>query len=202
MTRPTILLDVDGVLRNFARPALIYAKVLGGAVGVEPDTLSSYDIASLIPESARDRWWKHVSGRGFCAQLQPYPGAAQVVAELRDLGNVVALTAPMRDGMTWEYESRRWLREHFKFHADDVISAPGKWWVQGEFFADDLAHNLVRWRDRCRWRNRVFLIERSYNAEHRDQFPRGSLRDFATYVREYLATQEQYPASKQENATP
>jgi 5'(3')-deoxyribonucleotidase len=206
---PVILLDVDGLLRDFATPALGWAHLLGADRSITADTLTTYDIASLLHHTVRERWLYQVSKRGFCASLKPYPGTRKLVEQLRELGDVVAVTAPMPGGATWESESRAWLREHFGFQRDDVLSGSGKHWVGGDFFADDTATHLASWAFRwegahpsINYANRCFLIERPYNVDGACAFPRGSLGDFVTYVRGFLQARRHLRLATPASAAP
>jgi 5'(3')-deoxyribonucleotidase len=187
MNRPTILIDVDGVLADFATPAVRWACALGAPDTLDARTLTHYDIAGYVPEQNRRKWWERVTGRGFCAALKPYTNAAESVLKLQRIGDVVAVTAPM-DSPHWEYERRVWLKDVFGFHRENVISTSGKYHVPGDFYADDSIDHLTKWTFRWRATRRAFLIDAPYNVRTHINVARGSLPDFVTYVREYLAT--------------
>ncbi len=190
--KPVILCDVDGVVCDFVTPALKWAHLLGADGAHTPQTLDRYDIASLLPSGdVRERYWQRVTSSGFCAALQPYPGTRELVDELRTLGDVVALTSPMSTGMTWAHERAVWLRDHFSFERDHIISTSGKWFVPGSFFADDSLEHLRLWEARWRLPNRAWLVDAPYNLAERTHMPRGSLRDFVGYVRTFLQTQHE-----------
>lgn len=183
----TILLDVDGVLADFCTPAMRWAHALGADPSITADTLGTYAIDSLLHHTKRERWWTRVTARGFCLSLQPYPDAKRAVSQLQMLGDVVAVTAPMHSPH-WADERRVWLRDHFGFDAHDIVSTAGKYWVGGDFFADDSAVHLAKWSMRWNTPNRAFLIDRPYNLAGDCAYPRGSLSDFVTYVRGFLQT--------------
>jgi 5'(3')-deoxyribonucleotidase len=188
-----ILLDVDGVLADTCTAMMRWAHALGADPAITADNLGTYEVESLLADdNARARFWQRVTARGFCAALQPYPGALDLVQELRQAGDVVAVTAPMR-APHWAHERAVWLHDHFGFERDHVVSTAGKHWVAGDFFCDDSAVHLATWSQRwgsvfpaLNMRNRAFLIDRPYNTAGPCVFPRGSLADFVTYVRGFL----------------
>jgi len=184
---PVILLDVDGVLADFATAAVAVARGLG-APDLSVEALDRYDISTYLRVPARERYRERIRARGFCAALRAYPAAISAVLELRELGDVVAVTSPMPGGMTWAYEREVWLRDHLSFDRDHVISISAKHHVAGDFFADDTLEHVRGWSKRWSAPYRAFLIDAPYNTALRVQHPRGSLRDFVTYVRGYLAT--------------
>lgn len=191
MIRPTILVDVDGVLADFATGGCRWARVLGAPDSLTPATLGNYRIESYVPATARKKWWTRVTARGFCLSLKPMPGALEAVMELRRLGDVVALTAPM-DSPHWSYERMEWLRDHFDFARENVISTSGKRWVPGQFFADDTIDQLQDWTDRWGSRGGAFLIDAPYNEGQLWPRGRGTLADFVAHVRSYIGAQREH----------
>lgn len=194
MTRePVVLLDVDGVLADFCTPALKVAHKLGAPTSVRSDTLDRYDMESYIHHTKRKQWWSKVTARSFCAKLRPYPGAITAVSQLQNIADVVAVTAPMASSH-WAHERALWLRDHFGFHRENIISTAGKYWVGGDFLADDSLDHLRKWVFRWGQPNRAFLIARPYNAQAGQGYPTGTLGDFVEYVRTWLATEREKQA--------
>lgn len=188
---PVFLLDVDGVLADFCSPALKHARALGAPKSLQPATLDRYDMESYVHHSKRRQWWSKVTARSFCAKLRPYPGAIAVVSQLQTLGDVVAVTAPM-DSAHWAHERMAWLRDHFGFTRENVISTSGKYHVGGDFLADDSIDHICKWAFRWGKPNRAFLIERPYNRATVLGYPSGTLDDFLGYVKTWLGTELQY----------
>jgi 5'(3')-deoxyribonucleotidase len=146
----TILLDCDGVLADFATPALAIVERLGGPKLLH-DQLEAYDIGTLLPNAeARAEFWRAVCAPGFCASLLPYVGALDAVTQLREIGDVVCVTSPMLTGQTWAHERAEWLHDFFGFERSHVISTAGKQWVAGGYFVDDSPDHVIRWRERNR----------------------------------------------------
>jgi 5'(3')-deoxyribonucleotidase len=182
-----ILLDADGVLFDTCTAMMRWAHALGADESITAETLTTYAIEMLLPEDKRATWWQRVTARGFCAALRPYLGAVEAVNQLREIGDVVVVTSPMHSPH-WAHERYVSLRDHFGFDRHNVISTAGKHWVAGDFLCDDSASHLAKWSHRWGTPNRAFLIDRPYNAAGGCSFPRGSLADFVTYVRGYIAT--------------
>ena len=78
-----ILVDCDGVLSDFVTPALRVVAELGGPV-INHDEMDRYELDSYLSTTKqREKFWHAVCAEGFCASLQPYPGAQDAITELR-----------------------------------------------------------------------------------------------------------------------
>lgn len=146
MTRPVVLLDVDGVLADFLGASLAFLRTVG--VDFIPEDIWTFDIAHALnlddAERAKlDREW---SRPGFCAALAPCPGAREGVELLRSVGEVYAVTAPMWSCPTWEHERRAWLIEQMGFPAKHVVSAHAKHLIAGAVLVDDRPSHLESWK--------------------------------------------------------
>lgn len=157
-----ILLDADGVLVNFLAEALRELRACGGPV-IAPAQCDRYAIESYLEtDEQRDDWAARVAAPGWCAALQPYDGARACVDRLRAMKHdVLCVTSPW-DCDTWAGERAHWLRRHFAFPRDHIISTPGKRWVPGHFLADDTPAHCDKWA-RAQPGGRAILIKRPYN---------------------------------------
>ena len=73
-------------------------------------------------------------------------GAAEGIAYLRSIGDVVWVTAPNHLCPTWDHERRQWLKRHFESPPKDVIFCDDKGLVKGDVFIDDKPENIRRWQ--------------------------------------------------------
>ena len=91
MPQPIILLDVDGVVADFEGAV----RCTVAEVGYVLPTLTEWNFTANLSAEVFDHYRDRASQPGWCAAIEPYPGAERFVAELRTLGDVVAVTAPL-----------------------------------------------------------------------------------------------------------
>ena len=163
MPRPIILLDVDGVVADFEGAVRRTVAEIGYVMAVPTE----WNFTLKFPAEVSDHYLNRASLPGWCSTIDPYPGAERFVAELRTLGDVVAVTAPLGCCPTWESERREWLRCR---GIHDVVSTRRKDLVYGDVLIEDKVENLRTWWER--WavkpnRRRVsdmgILVQHTYN---------------------------------------
>lgn len=148
MTRPVVLLDVDGVLANFIEANLRTLHAFGAGPFVHDDVDQwSIEEALALTSSQRARMKARWSEPGFCASIPAYDGAVAGVEALRAVGEVYAVTAPMWSSPTWQHERTEWLVRHFDFRRDDVVSTAAKHLVRGDILVEDKLSTLRRWEE-------------------------------------------------------
>ena len=157
MPRPIILLDVDGVVADFEGAVRCTVAEVGYVL---PPT-TEWNFTANLPADVFDHFHARASQLGWCSAIQPFPGAERFVAELRTLGDVVAVTAPLGCCPTWESERRQWLRS--KLNVVDVVSTARKDLVYGNVLIEDKVENLRTWYDR--WQRDAYgiLVQHTYN---------------------------------------
>jgi len=79
---------------------------------------------------------------GFCAGIPWYPGAQAFLNSLKMLGDVIAVTAPYKDGRTWQYERARWLAPYIKRQ----IHTAHKELIGGDVLIEDSLEIAERWQ--------------------------------------------------------
>lgn len=146
MTRPVILLDVDGVLANFIEATLRTLRDLGVERHHDEVTTWSIEDSLALTSSQRARMKARWSEPGFCASIPVYDGAVAGVEALRAIGEVYAVTSPMTSGPTWQHERTEWLVRHFDFRRDDVVQTAAKHLVRGDVLVEDKPEALARWK--------------------------------------------------------
>lgn len=140
-----ILLDVDGVTADFMSQSFFHLRELGGPEITHQDIVT-FDLLSFVPEQFRGlllRTWKE---RFFCETIPPYEGSQDAVRALRNLGEVIFVTAPMTDSPYWHWERTQWLKTHLDSDGKDVIFAMRKQHVVGDVLIDDRLDNLLDWQ--------------------------------------------------------
>lgn len=145
MRKPIILLDVDGVVADFAGPFLAKANEITG-MSVSPADIRQWDILTAFPDQQHGDILEHTYKPGFCTALPTLPGAVEGVRRLREIGDVYALTSPWTSE-TWCWERTRWLRDRLDFDKHDVLHVPGnrKHLVRGDVLIDDKLETVVEW---------------------------------------------------------
>lgn len=156
MPRPIILLDVDGVVADFEGAV----RRTVAEVGYVMPAPTEWNFTLSFPAEISDHYLNRASQPGWCSAIEAYPGAERFVAELRTLGDVVAVTAPLGCCPTWESERREWLRCR---GIHDVVSTRRKDLVYGDVLIEDKVENLRAWYDR--WQRDAYgiLVQHTYN---------------------------------------
>lgn len=143
--RPSVLLDVDGVLADFTSAALeLVFKETGRRY--EPNAVTTWEVFDSIPEPfAQARVYGLLKGRGGCLGIPIYEGAQDGVARLRELADVTIVTSPFSGSETWMHEREKWLEQHFGIDHHDIIHAKKKSRVHGDIFIDDKPEHIEGW---------------------------------------------------------
>ena len=159
MTRPTILLDVDGPMADFASSYLdAYYWETGERRRV--GDVDRWDIhkagwfveralaMGTTPHVLRARVDAHVIRPDFCSLITPRTEAIEAVAELRQIADVYVVTSPWTSSPTWVYERTRWIERHFGIPPKNVIHTAAKHLVHGDLLLDDKPSHVESWGER------------------------------------------------------
>lgn len=162
--KPVVLLDVDEVLVDFVGRILDEIRDIRPGKAVFRQDVHCWDIAvalGLTPEEAAEKK-RRIKAPGFCASLEPLPGAVEGVKELRQMGfDVRAVTSPF-PSRDWAYERETMLCERFGFDRREVIQTPGKDVVFGDILVDDKLETCIEWQKR--WSaSRAILLSAPWN---------------------------------------
>lgn len=144
--KPTVLLDVDGVLADFISGALANLKRLFDIDGKHDHVINwhfetCFGLTSAQAKQLHDSWTEP----GFCAGLPPYVGAVDGVNALREYANVYPLTAPF-NSVPWVSERDAWLGKHFGFSRKAITHTEAKYLVKGDVFVDDKTEHVIAWQ--------------------------------------------------------
>jgi 5'(3')-deoxyribonucleotidase len=148
-TKPTVLVDCDGILADFISAALNILCRKSGIL-VEHDDIVTWDLYSCLPEKAQPfipyiEWL--LKARGGCMSMSPYDGAREGLQRLEEIANVVIVTSPYPGSETWHSERERWLEKHFNMPASRVIHTHSKYHVKGDFLVDDKTSHVAKWAE-------------------------------------------------------
>lgn len=172
-TKPRILLDVDGIIADFAGAAAKLMSSVSGRV-ITPADIIHWEVTNVLEEQhMRDYCKEEIKKPGFCTSLEVYEGALESVAEIQSLSEVFYVTAPMHTNPTWMPERVAWLEKVLGADPKHIIFAYKKHVVVGEMLVDDSPDNIRDWLEHNP--SGVGLLwTRPYNAAQGDQFERVS----------------------------
>ncbi len=155
--KPTLLIDVDGVLADFTTATLEVVHQLTGR-RYEASSVTTWEVFDSIPEAeAMSAVYDVIKGEGGCMGIPVYPGAKEGISLIRKRVHLVAVTTPFIGSKTWVHERFKWLEEHFQIRAKDVIFAKNKSRVHGDFFLDDKPEHVEDWISYWKMPQRAFL---------------------------------------------
>jgi 5'(3')-deoxyribonucleotidase len=147
--RPVVLVDCDDVVGRFNHGI---CKLIFERTGVQytEEDIRTWDIFQTIshPEhpDLEDHCYAIANSPGWCLDIEPFPGAQEGIAKLREVSEVFFVTSPFK-GITWEGERRAWIEKHFGVDKKHVIQAHAKFLVRGEFLVDDKPDNIRKWQN-------------------------------------------------------
>jgi len=179
----TLLIDCDGVLLDFEAPGMLVAeKLTGVSVTPEQRIAAGWDLIDSCPEwqAAREPILAAWEAEGFCSSLEPIPGAAQFLRDLRSprggtaaemlrrtVTEIFAVTTHMHRSKTWVWEREQSLDKHFGSLLDGYIHTRHKQNVAGDFFIDDKVANVRKWKDKHPTKHGIVFDYHGYSqADH------------------------------------
>lgn len=174
MTRPVVAVDVDCVVADFIGPVVDRINEvlhLGEPVHAVDDVTAYNMYAALeVPEWAQQMVNATIAAPGFCASLQLYPDAPWFVASLREVADVIAVTAPW-DSDTWMRERERWLGEKLGFKRSEVVFTDKKHLLDVDAIVEDVHSTIVQFA--AARRGLPVLLDQPWN---REDIPRNARR--------------------------
>lgn len=174
MSKPSILLDVDGVVADFISAFAdvtfeVTERRFTAADVTEWDISKCFGLNPTTERMVYDR----IKAPGFAYdRIQPYPGAIEGVRLLRELADVFFVTSPMRNDphghganpLTWMHDREHWLHRHFDVDQHHVVHTSAKQLVRGDVFVDDKPEHVERWRA-AHPDGRAFIWDRPYSQQ-------------------------------------
>lgn len=134
-----ILVDCDGVLADF-----------NGAVCKHFDkplsSVTDWDYAKAWGYEPKEFWGVQMAFTrepGFWLALDPMRNVGVAMAMLRELGEVIVVTSPMKGATTWCHERLLWLSTYAGVARNEVVITGRKDLVKGDVLIDDGPHNLA-----------------------------------------------------------
>lgn len=168
-----IVADCDGVFADFVGG--VCKRLSAAGYPRTPDQFNTERIGSSVTAPERKIIEELAEEEGFCSSLKWYPSAPLFLETLRDLGDVVVMTAPWHC-RTWAHERREWFRG--RLPKDQIWSVPSKGKALAASFADVLIEDKTSTCEEWSQLTGRFsiLIDRPWNAG--DVTPHGVIRCF------------------------
>lgn len=159
--KPTVLLDVDGVVANFVDATLLELKIHFSVVA--DHDASDWPIWSMADYSgfrqlcfSNERPEPKVISTMLsavwtqptfaAAKIRPYDGAIDGVKSLMEIADVYFVTSPIWTSETWTYDRALWLRTYFDIDNSRIIFTSSKHLVRGDIFVDDKPETVEKWK--------------------------------------------------------
>ena len=160
-----LLLDCDGVLSEFLDD---FIKVCNSVLltSYKRSDVTDWDIVKCLNDPRLDDVLLHeVDHHDFVMNLKPLDGAVAAVRALREIHDVIIVTAPFERSKTWIPQRIEWLKKHFDISPRNIIFTSRKELICGDVFVDDHPENVLAWSRRQR--KSGFLMNANYNqASH------------------------------------
>ena len=140
--KPTIFLDMDGVLCDFVTSALI-----ANCSELKHDQITEWDMAKILGKTP-DEFWQAMNRDSFWFNLEPYDGLVLFYAAMRACGEVYFCTSPAKH-YACASDKIAWLRKHLGAEATDgrFFICKDKHLLAGpdRILVDDYDGNIDRW---------------------------------------------------------
>lgn len=145
MRKPIIIIDCDDVLAKFSFAAIElvrreFGRELRRWNGVEWDIFNYPEVVDIKGEI----WKKMLETKGFIRNLEKYEYADEMVAGLRERGDLVVCTSVTSGGYHAD-ERMNWLIEEFGSDRKDIFLGARKYLLDGDYIIDDRPKNVVDW---------------------------------------------------------
>lgn len=163
MRKPRVLLDADGVVIDFANPAIKAMEKITGKP-VPDDVLEDWDMFRSYDKETQGKFYKEFNREGWCLDLPVYPGAQEGVEMLRQLADVYFVTSPMF-GPHWAYERSLSLIRNFGAKNNQIIHTNAKYICVGDVLVDDKTDHVVKW-SLNHPKGHALLWDQPYNRKH------------------------------------
>src|SRR5579863_1498243 len=110
--KPIVTLDVDDVVARCVQGMAAEAGKKLGQIITEEDAKTWDFHDTFKQEGLKEHIEAKMSEKGWCFNLEPFPGAIEGVKKLMEYAEVFFVTAPFH-GEHWPHERRLWLYTNF-----------------------------------------------------------------------------------------
>lgn len=164
-----VLIDVDGTIQDYHRRCVQLATLMFGRAFRYEDCIQHHRVEhglGLSPKETEDLYGI-IHGPGFAETMPAFPGAIEAIKELYKRFDVIFVTAPARESVTWMTDRNRWLISNFGEELGSrVIYAELKHAVRGGILIDDTPKQILTWKEESPSENVGMFFDRPYNANY------------------------------------
>lgn len=168
MTKPILLLDMDGPLADFDIHFWERCQELGYKFDIDhPSEQRHRFLTEHIPnrrERAKARGM--VNAAGWFSELPITPGAQEGVPQLLEHFEVWVCTKPLEINPTCLNDKQTWIQKYFPMLDRRMITAPDKSMIHGDILLDDAPK--FKWFNTATWKPVIFDLpfNQSESYEH------------------------------------
>lgn len=199
MTKPVLLLDMDGVIADFHGTLLEVYNAKHNA-DIKREHCTNFEFSVCLGKDIHDDMERIYNAPGFFASIRPTEGSKLVVPQLLEIADVEICSAPtkIKDKVTGEkrlnaacaFEKINWIHQEFPALSKDITLAINKFRYRADVLVDDALHNQARW---CKSHpgGLGVLIDQPWNQTQR--LPRNcvrtSLKEVPDLLKEHFGNQ-------------
>lgn len=168
--KPIVLLDVDDVIAQCKKKIAQEASEFLGKTITDEDIVT-WELSESFDndEEIRKHYISKMEEKGWCASLEPFPGAVEGVKAIQEAAQVFFVTSPFHSEH-WMHERRIWLKELFDVPNQHIIQCAAKFLISGDVFVDDKPEHVWEWQGFQR--RFAFLWDRPHNRNARPSLTR------------------------------
>lgn len=178
VTRPTLLLDMDGPLADFDNKFFRRCQEKGITMDCDGVHGQRHRFATdHIPDREERAWARRmVDTAGWFRDLPVTPGAQDGIDRLMEFFDVWICTKPLEANPTCRDDKAAWILENFgAYWLSRLIIAPDKSMVNGHLLLDDAPKS--RWLESAPWRPIIFTTPWNQEGSPWQGFPHWSWGD-------------------------
>lgn len=138
-----LLLDCDGIIRDFLTPALKTIYDVSGK-NLDRENMQNWDFFADLEDHHREACYNEFRNPDWCGSIPVYNEALKYLPDVLNKADVYIVTAPF-PSRTWAYETTVWLEKLFGIKKEKVIHAHSKYVCSGDIFVDDSPDNVIQW---------------------------------------------------------
>lgn len=181
MPKPVLLLDMDGVVANFAKTLIEeYNKTFNASLSL--DQWTSFEVSHCFGKEAFDKMEPLYNAPGFFEKIEPYPGSLEVINDVAEKVHIEVCSTPTKlplsDGKRQlnphcAFEKFEWIHKHLPVLSNNITLTTRKHLLQADVLVDDALHNIATW---CKSNpgGIGFLVDRGWNQT--TNLPRNCVR--------------------------
>lgn len=140
----TIGIDCDGVMADLVGRVIERVNAKYGK-DFKHEDINTWDVYEPLGIS-KGEFYSMANEEGFCADLNPLPGARAGIDQLRKHADVYAVTSPM-SGPYWLYERTTWLIQRMGFQYKNIIQCKEKTLIKVNYLVDDKTSTINAWAE-------------------------------------------------------